>query len=40
MKIDSLQQSEKGPSAADFVSGIIGSGIVRTFVLGTNCEAG
>ncbi len=38
MKIDSLQQSVKGPAAAAFVPGLIGSCIVHPFVLGTNLE--
>ena len=36
MKIDSLQQSAKGPAAAGFVPGLNGSCIVQPFVLGTN----
>ncbi len=36
MKIDSLQQSAKGPAAAAFVPRIIRICIVHLFVLGTN----
>jgi len=35
IKIDSLQQSVKGPAAAAFVPGLIGSCTVHLFVLGT-----
>ena len=35
MKIDSLQQSVKGPAAAAFVPGLIGKCIIQLFVLGT-----
>ncbi len=37
MKIDSLQQSVKGPAAAGFVPRIIRVCITHLFVLGTNC---
>ncbi len=36
MKIDSLQQSVKGPAAAGFVPRIIRICIIHLFVLGTN----
>ncbi len=36
MKIDSLQQSVKGPAAAGFVPRIIRGCITHLFVLGTN----
>ncbi len=38
MKIDSLQQSAKGPDAAAFVPGLIRICIIYLFVLGTNLD--
>jgi hypothetical protein len=38
MKIDSLQQSAKGPAAADSVPGIIKICIIHLFVLGTKLD--
>jgi len=38
MKIDSLQQSVKGPAAVDFVPRIIRFCMIHLFVLGTKLD--
>jgi len=38
VKIDSLQQSAKGPAAANFVPGLIRICVIHLFVLGTKLD--